>query len=498
MSNVKKEEASRRGKAILIGYNTINMNHKLQISFVLMMGMVFSVKGQQNWPKYTIIRNTNIIPMTTDTILRQHSVVIENGMIVLITPDLLTPEIKGARIINGSEKYMIPGLMDMHTHFFYEQGEHKNTCEAELKMMLAKGITTARIQCGDSVYLHARTMVDSHQWVGPQLFVSSPQFVGNWPWKGKMFAVVCTTPQEAEKALTQCKREGYDEIKITFMVKADVYDAIMETAARLNIKVTGHVGPLVGLNKALLAKQQIEHMDEFIEVLLPDTCYNHGMSVSDMGIWRKPNWETVKYLDESKMPFLVQKIKEAGIYVTPTNYFFVSCFGEGMSEKEIKVKPDYRYIPDSIKAERWEIRDLYIRRGFAESDRKKYVFLRQKMVESLWKAGVPLMAGSDSPEWFLVQGFALHDELIQFVKAGLTPFAALQTATINPAKYLQIDGKKGSIQVGGQADFILLTNNPLENIQHTKDIQAVYCNGEFYDAEQLDNLLQAAFTELSR
>src|SRR6185369_2014841 len=159
-------------------------------------------------------------------------------------------------------------------------------------------------------------------WAGPVLTVASPQFVGNYPWPGKVFAEVCKTPQEADAAVRKCKKQGYDEIKITFMVKADVYDAIIQTAKEVGIKVTGHVGPLVKLPRALAARQQIEHMDEFIEMLLPDTSYNHGMSVSDMGVWRKASWATVDYLDEKRIPMLVNMVKSAGIYVTPTNYFF--------------------------------------------------------------------------------------------------------------------------------------------------------------------------------
>src|SRR5690606_24439951 len=167
------------------------------------------------------------------------------------------------------------------------QGKNINTCEAELKLMLANGLTTVRIECGDSVYLEARKNVRDKKIDGPNLFVSSPQFVGNWPWPGKVFAKICKTPEDAVNAVRQCKKEGYDEIKITFMVKRNVYDAIIKTAKEENIKVTGHVGPLVKLPAALKAGQQIEHMDEFIDMLLPDTSYNHGESVSDMNIWRK-------------------------------------------------------------------------------------------------------------------------------------------------------------------------------------------------------------------
>src|SRR5262249_51930245 len=159
-------------------------------------------------------------------------------------------------------------------------------------------------------------------------------------------------------------------------------------------------------------------------------------SVSDMNIWRKNAWETVPFLDTNKIPALVKMVKDAGIYVTPTNFFFVSCFGQTRTEEETRRIPDYEYIPAVIKKERWQVRDYYLKNLPPAASREKYVNLRLKMVNELWKAGVPLMAGSDSPEWFLVAGFSIHDELETFVKAGLTPYAALQTATINPATFL--------------------------------------------------------------
>ncbi len=457
--------------------------------FLLTVMLVGAVSDKQ---ESIMIRNVNIIPMNKDTVLFRQDIVIHDGIIKQIKPTGMIKRTKGMREIDGSGRFLIPGLMDMHAHFFYEQGNNKNTSEAELKLMLANGLTTARIQCGDSVYLYARKMVAKNLWIGPQLYVSSPQIVGNWPWKGKVFAGVCTTPEEAVKVVRLYKQEGYDEIKITFMVKPDVYDAIIATAKELGIKVTGHVGPLVGLQKALAAGQQIEHMDEFIEKLLPDTSINHGMSVSDMGIWKKPNWETVDNLDETKLDLLADRVKKSGIYVTATNYFFVSCFGDGMTEEAIREKPDYAFIPSEIKKERWDIRERYLKRGFSEERRKKYVYLRNKMAWVLWKKGVKLMAGSDSPEWFLVQGFALHDELEQFVKAGLTPFAALQTATVHPAEYLGIIKNCGTIEEGKQANMVLLGANPLENIKHSRKIDAVIRNGEFLSRSKLDLLLTEA------
>ena len=452
--------------------------------FSLLSSVIFS---QKNY----IIRNVTIIPMNVENSLAGQSVVIQDGKIRQIDSQdkIKTPE--GAVVIDGAGKYLVPGLFDMHAHFFYEQGNHINTNENELKVMLANGLTTARIMAGHPSYLDAKDNVNNGKWAGPQLFVASPQLVGRWPWPAnfKNFEIV-DTKEKAADAVRKFKKEGYDEIKITFMVKREMYDEIIKTAKEMGIRVVGHVGPEVKLPAALAAGEQIEHMDEFIDMLLPDTSFNHGQSVSDMNIWRKNAWATVPYLDESKIPALGKSVNDAGVYVTPTNFFFLSCFGDGMTDEQYKQRPDYAYIPKEVLTEKWEIKEHYWKNAPSKDSRDKYVQLRKKMTYQLWKSGVPLMAGSDSPEWFLVAGFSIHDELETFVKAGLTPFAALQTATVNPAAHLGINSRTGTIEAGKEADLILLDKNPLEDIKNTRTINGVFADGKWYDKNAIMQMLE--------
>lgn len=470
------------------------MNRKYQFNFLFVFFVfVHASSGQQTAAKGYAITNVTVIPMNKAISLPDQTVVIENGIIKKIGSTSSVKVDKGITIIDGRGKYLLPGLFDLHTHFFYEQGEHKNTCEAELKMMLANGLTSARILAGHPAYLEARSNVKEGKWIGPDLSIASPQLVGSWPWppEFKNYEIV-DTKEKAASAVKRFKQEGYDEIKITFMVKPEVYDEIINTAKQENIKITGHVGPLVKLPRALETGLQIEHMDEFIDMLLPDTSYNHGQSVSDMNIWRKQAWATVPFLDEKKIPALVKMVKDAGIYVSPTNFFFISTFGDGVTEEQAKQNPGYSYIPPAIKKERWENWKYYNDNSPPIESRSKYVQLRKKMAYELWKAGVPLMAGSDSPEFFLVQGFSLHDELEMFVKAGLSSFAALQTATVNPATYLGVNNRKGTIETGKEAHLLLLDKNPLEDIRNTRSINTVFKQGKMFGKKALLQMLEEA------
>ena len=115
--------------------------------------------------------------------------------------------------------------------------------------------------------------------------------------------------------------------------------------------------------------------------------------------------------------------------------------------------------------------------------------MRTQLVFEMQRAGVGILAGSDVGEVGLVCGFSLHDEIFSLQNAGLTPSKALQSATINPAKYQNTTDTIGSIEKGKIADLVLLNENPLEDIKNTQEIEAVFTNGRYFSRKDLDSLL---------
>lgn len=446
-----------------------------------------------NAQKDILVTNVNVISMRDSLVAYKRSVLISNGKVVSVNDVINTDQKSKPVVIDGGGAYMIPGLFDMHMHFYHDMGLDKKYLSEEVKLPLANGVTTVRIMNGMPEYLELKNDISGGKTPGPEMFVASPQFVGKWPFHEPLKGIMVTNAKGAAEAVRECKMKGYDAIKLTEFVGVDAYDAVIKTASELKINVTGHVGPYVKLDKALDAHQQIEHFDEFIETLLPDTSINQGRSVSDYGIWdRKNAWPTVEFVDESKIAGLAQKVKRGNIYVTATNYFFTKYFGIGATQEEIKHFACYDYVPAFMKKRGDEAFNYYWNNPPSEALRKKYVRIRYEFVTSLYNAGVKLMTGSDGPEWYLAPGFAVHDEIESYVKAGLSNFAALQTATVNPATYLGIDQRKGTIEVGQEADFVLLEKNPLEDIKNTRTIKAIYTHNKFYNREQLDKLLNEA------
>ena len=431
--------------------------------------------------------NVNVIPMDRERVLKDQTVIVRDGRIAALGDAARVKAPKGAVQIDGRGKYLVPGLIDMHTHLFSDDAFPDHLAGDELMLMLANGVTTIRLMIGTPEHLLLREKIAKGEMVGPTLYVASPQITGRK--SGAVFnGRVVTTAEEAQRAVRDFKAAGYDFIKLTNYITRPVYDAVIETAKQTGIRVVGHVDTQVGVARALEARQQIEHLDAYLESVLKDDS-PIKTSVSDVGLFRKQNWESLDYIDERKVKLIAQATAKAGVYSTPTLTFFKITFGTGVSDEEIRARPDYRFTPAKLR-ESW---DKAGKRIWAspptEARRREYVRVRNLLVKEIHEAGGKIMAGSDTPEWFLLYGWSLHRELRSLVEAGLSNYAALEAATRTPAEFLNALDTFGTIARGKRADLLLLEANPLDDIANSEKRAGVMVRGRWFAEADLRKAL---------
>jgi imidazolonepropionase-like amidohydrolase len=292
-------------------------------------------------------------------------------------------------------------------------------------------------------------------------------------------------------------------VKLTLFITRPVYDAVVDEAARRGIRVVGHVEPEVGVARALEAGQQIEHLDSYFEAVLADSAPMRA-SLTQQGVFRLQNWASLDHVDDRKIAAIAGATARApgwGAWTSPTLNVFNDAFAVGPGEDEIRARPDWRLLPPRFRDGYLAARTRYWSPAAAEARtparRRRYVEVRNRLVEAIADSGGRVLAGSDTPEWFHVYGWGLHRELAALVAAGLTPYQALEAATRNPAEFLGAAAEWGTIEPGKRADLVLLSANPLDDIRNTGRIEAVSVGGRWLDRPTLDRMIRTAAERLS-
>lgn len=435
----------------------------------------------------TAFVGVNVIPMDRERVLRDQTVIVNNGVISAIGDSRKVKVPSGAVTVDGRGKYLLPGLVDMHTHLLSDSDEFPDSIAPdELRVMVANGVTTVRFMIGTPQLLELRARSAKGEIEAPTIFVASPHLTGRE--QGNNFVV--NTPEEAREAVRKSKAAGYDFIKITTFIKPEVYDAAVDEAAKQKIRVVGHAdAQTVTAARAWKAGQQIEHLDGYIEQLLRDDA-PMKVAISDFNIYNIDNWKALDYIDESRIADVARKTVASNPYVNPTQHFMKNTFGIPRSEESIRAQPEFKFYPAKVQ-EQWL--NFYKRNRMLNTipaeKRARWVEVRNKMIKAIHDAGGKIMAGSDTPEFLFLYGFSQHRELKALADAGLSNYAVLEAGTRNAHEFLGTIKNIGTIEKGKRADLLLLNADPLANISATENRAGVMLKGKWYPQSLLNGWL---------
>lgn len=287
----------------------------------------------------------NVIPMDRERVLSNQTVIVRNGVIAEIGDAAKVKVPNDATIVQGRGKYLIPGLVDMHTHLLSDGDEYPDSIAPdELRVMVANGVTTVRFMIGTPELLKLRAQSSAGEIAAPTIYVASPHLTGRE--QGNNFVV--KTPDEARDAVRRSKAAGYDFLKVTTFVPSLVYEAAVDEARIQKIRVVGHADSrFVGVERAWKAGQQIEHLDGYMELLLKADAPMKG-SVSDLYIYNTANWASFDHMDESKIAEVARKTVASNPFVNPTQHFMKNSFGRARTEDEIRAQPDFKFYPPKV------------------------------------------------------------------------------------------------------------------------------------------------------
>jgi hypothetical protein len=356
-----------------------------------------------------------------------------------------------------------------------------------LAISLAHGVTTARIMIGQAGHPAVRAAVDRGELAGPRLYAASPPLhQNNTP-----------TAEAARASVAAAKAAGFDLIKSHQLTDVAVWQAVQDEARRQNIPTAGHVANPIGLERAMAAGQEIEHLDSaFLFFLPPGTPLDFGQFLPP------PVTEAAEKASEADYDALARKVRAAGSWQVPTLAVFERATALGTPLDEMLASPDSRFVADWILAQWRGQRAQLVNGGYTPDLGARFAAVRRRLVRAFHRAGVPMMAGSDTPQAFQVWGVGLIREVESLSAAGLGPKAALRSATIVPRDYFRslpnqgsAIGRKadfGTVEVGARADLILLARDPSVDIANLRALDTVIAGGRLYDRPALDAMLAQA------
>ena len=409
-------------------------------------------------------------------------------------------DIAAAATIDGTGKFLIPGLWDFHVHLTYDD----RFTDSMPALFLSYGITSVRDTGGlMRKVLPVVEKMHAPDAIAPRVFFAGPLLDGNFVvYDGESrpeIGVRNATPDGARKTITALKAQGVDFIKIYEMVSPAVFEAMVETAQELGLPIDSHVPLSLRAGTAGPSVDSIEHLrniemdcaanaPELHETRLELLKNPDGLSGADLrsslhSLQRLP---AIADYDEARCDRVLDAL-------TSTTQVPTLRLG-ALNLAPPYLKDDWQDALSRIREDAREDWTESAARLAANPVEEFSTFGEWAMflIGRMHERGVPIGAGTDTPIFLAVPGYSLHSELELLVRAGLSPLEALRSATVRPAEYFSLQDEMGTIDIGKKADLVLLNANPLENIANTRNIAAVVSKGRFYTHDDLSDLIAAA------
>ena len=445
------------------------MKNYVFIVFAIWVSSCAQPTKQETNKTAILIKDIAIIDVNNGTILDKKHIVIDSGKIKNIL-DSVENSNQFSLQIDGTGKFAIPGLAEMHAHIPQPPTSQKRI-EEILFLYLSNGITTIRGMLGHASHLDLREKATKNEILSPRIFTSSPSLNGN----------SVKTKEEAISKVTQYKKDGYDFLKIHPGIQQEVFDQLVKTADEVDMSFSGHVPVDVGIRHALDSKYaSIDHIDGFLEGLVPE---KENVNPNENGFF---GYNFAPLADESKIDELVQLADQNEVWIVPTQSLFERWFAPITADKLLEAT-EMKYMNTST-LQSWKQRKAQY--TVEENQWNRFNDIRRKLLKKLQDNGGRILLGSDAPQLFNVPGFSIHHEIDGMIKAGLSPLEILQSGTINPAKFFAKEDSFGQIKEGLDADLVILDTNPLEDIKALMKINGVIIRGQWLPKEMIDKKLE--------
>jgi hypothetical protein len=402
-----------------------------------------------------LITNVNIIPMHHDTVLKNKMLYIKDGIIEKIAD---TISVENAQIIDAKNKFLTPGLIDMHVHVWDEY---------ELGLYLSNGVTAVRNLWGMPMHLRIKEDIDNQKIFSPSFFTTGPKLTGREFIGDDNLNLY--SPDEAKQKIKSYKAKGYDFIKTYYGLDIDIFDAVIEQAEISDMDIVAHPSQKVPFSYHLHPQiKSIEHAEEIVQQPLQFD------------------------LDSQKLQPIIDSISASthSSYcptITVFNNIYQMMINESILDSEPLeyMNPLIKMVDSKNQFERWSVAmqndSTVLNRIKNQHD------FHIKIVKKLHEAGVNIICGTDAGIGVTVPGYSIHKELEFYKEAGLSNYEVLKTATVNASKTHNMMKSLGTIQEGKVANLLLVDKNPLETLSTLEQPHTVFIKGRKLDRATLDS-----------